>query len=172
MIESREEDRVAPAGPSRRAFASVFWRRAPRRREESSMRGSLTKTLRAAALCAGLLGCAMPAAADAAPALPLTHAARWITDAHGRVVILHGTNMVYKLAPYYPAAAGFDAKDAAFLHKNGFNAVRVGIIWRALEPEPGVYEDAYLQQIEQTVAALARKRIVSLLDFHQDMYNA
>src|SRR2546423_1419255 len=33
------------------------------------MRGSLTKTLRAAALCAGVLGCAMPAAADAAPAL-------------------------------------------------------------------------------------------------------
>jgi endoglycosylceramidase len=107
----------------------------------------------------------------AAPALPLSHAGRWITDAKGRVVILHGTNMVYKLAPYYPAAAGFDAPDAAFLHKNGFNAVRVGIIWKALEPEAGVYDDAYLQQIEQTVATLALKGIVSLLDFHQDMYN-
>src|SRR5436189_196663 len=135
------------------------------------MRGSLTKTLRAAALCAGLLGCAMPAAAAAAPAAPLTHAGRWITDAHGRVVILHGTNMVYKLAPYYPAAAGFDAKDAAFLRSIDFNAVRVGVIWTAVEPQPGVYDDAYLQQIEQTVALLARKGIVSLLDFHQDMYN-
>src|SRR5436190_619976 len=135
------------------------------------MRGSLTKTLRAAALCAGLLGCAMPAAADAAPALPLTHAARWITDARGRVVVVHGTNMVYKLTPYYPAAAGFDAQDAAFLRSNGFNAVRVGVIWTAVEPQPGVYDDSYLEQIEQTVAALARKRIVSLLDFHQDMYN-
>ena len=134
------------------------------------MRGSLTNTLRAAALCAGVLGCAMPAAADAAPALPLTHAGRWITDAHGRAVILHGTNMVYKLAPYYPAAAGFDAKDAAFLRSIGFNAVRVGVIWTAVEPQPGVYDDAYLQQIEQTVALLARKGIVSLLDFHQDMY--
>ena len=135
------------------------------------MRGSLTKTLRAAALCAGLLGCAMPAAAAAAPAPPLTHAGRWITDAHGRVVILHGTNMVYKFAPYYPAAAGFDAKDAAFLRSIDFNAVRVGVIWTAVEPQPGVYDDAYLQQIEQTVALLARKGIVSLLDFHQDMYN-
>src|SRR5436309_11825324 len=115
------------------------------------MRGSLTKTLRAAALCAGLLGCAMPAAADAAPALPLSHAGRWITDAHGRVVILHGTNMVYKLAPYYPAATGFEGKDAAFLRANGFNAVRVGLIWKALEPQPGVYDDAYLEHIEATV---------------------
>jgi len=73
--------------------------------------------------------------------------------------------------PYYPGAAGFDAKDAAFLRKNGFNAVRVGVIWSAVEPQPGIYDDAYLAHIEETVALLARKRIVSLLDFHQDMYN-
>jgi endoglycosylceramidase len=135
------------------------------------MRGRLTETLRAVALCAALAGCAIPATADAAPALPLGHAGRWITDARGRVVVLHGTNMVYKLAPYYPAAAGFDAQDAAFLRTLGFNAVRVGVIWTAVEPQPGVYDDVYLEQIEQTVATLARKRIVSLLDFHQDMYN-
>jgi endoglycosylceramidase len=122
-------------------------------------------------LCAALVGCAIPPSSPAAPALPLGHAGRWITDARGRVVILHGTNMVYKLPPYYPAAAGFDAKAAAFLRSNAFNAVRVGVIWKALEPQPGVYADAYLEQIEQTVALLAQKGIVSLLDFHQDMYN-
>src|SRR4029077_18734655 len=105
------------------------------------------------------------------PALPLAHAGRWITDARGRVEILHGTNMVYKLAPYYPAAAGFDASDAAFLPSVGFNAVRVGLIWKAVEPRPGVYDDAYLKQIERTVKTLAKLGIVSLLDFHQDMYN-
>jgi endoglycosylceramidase len=61
----------------------------------------------------------------------LGHAGRWITDASGRVIILHRTNMVYKLAPYYPAAAGFDADDAAFLRSIGFNAVRVGVLWQA-----------------------------------------
>jgi endoglycosylceramidase len=79
--------------------------------------------------------------------------------------------MVYKLAPYYPAAVGFGDNDAAFLARVGFNAVRVGVIWKALEPMPGVYDDSYLTRIADTVATLARHGIVSLLDFHQDMYN-
>ncbi len=113
-------------------------------------------------LCAG---------ATAAPRLPLGHAGRWITGAGGRVVIVHGINMVYKVAPYYPAAAGFGDDDAAFLARNGFNAVRVGVIWKAVEPEPGIYDNAYLNHIAATVKTLARHGIVSLLDFHQDMYN-
>ena len=103
--------------------------------------------------------------------LPLGHAGRWVTDATGRVVIVHGINMVYKLPPYYPAAAGFGNDDAAFLQSVGFNAVRVGVIWKAVEPEPGVYDDGYLNRIAQTVATLARHGIVSLLDFHQDLLN-
>jgi hypothetical protein len=43
------------------------------------------------------------------------HAGRWITDAAGRVIVVQGLNMVYKVRPYYPAAAGFGADDAAFL---------------------------------------------------------
>src|SRR5947209_2180237 len=131
----------------------------------------VARMLRAAALCAGVACCTVAvSAAEASPA-PLGHSGRWITDARGRVVILHGTNMVYKLAPYYPAAAGFGEDDARFLRSIGFNTVRVGIIWKAIEPQPGVYDDAYLQQIEQTVAMLAKRGIVSLLDFHQDLYN-
>jgi endoglycosylceramidase len=109
--------------------------------------------------------------ASAAPALPLGHAGRWITDARGRVVIVHGTNMVYKLPPYDPAAVGFGNDDAAFLARIGFNAVRVGVIWKAVEPRPGVYDRAYLEQIARTVATLARHGVLSLLDFHQDLYN-
>jgi endoglycosylceramidase len=103
--------------------------------------------------------------------LPLSHAGRWITDAQGHVVVLHGTNMVYKLAPYYPQAIGFGPSDAAFLKRIGFDAVRVGVLWQAVEPQPGVYDDAYLRHIAQTVAMLGRYGIVSLLDFHQDQYN-
>ncbi len=114
---------------------------------------------------------AVPAVAAAAPTLPLSHSGRWITDAHGRVVILHGTNMVYKLPPYYPAAAGFGSDDAAFLRSIGFGAVRVGVIWAAVEPQAGSYDDAYLAQIKRTVDTLGRYGIVSMLDFHQDMLN-
>ncbi len=53
----------------------------------------------------------------------------------------------------------------------GFNAVRVGVIWKAVEPEPGVYDDAYLGHIAATVRTLARHGILSLLDFHQDLFN-
>jgi endoglycosylceramidase len=87
------------------------------------------------------------------------------------VVVLHGINMVDKLAPYTPAATGFGADDATFLSGIGFNVVRVGVIWKALEPQPGVYDDAYLADIASTVATLARHGVVSLLDFHQDLLN-
>jgi endoglycosylceramidase len=112
----------------------------------------------------------VPAAA-AAPVLPLGHKGRWLTDATGRVVNLHGINMVYKRPPYAPDATGFGDDDAAFLASQGFNAVRVGVIYKAVEPAPGVYDDAYLDRIRATVDTLAAHGIVALLDFHQDMYN-
>jgi len=113
----------------------------------------------------------LPAAASAAPKLPLSHAGRWITGADGRVAVLHGFNMVSKVAPYAPDATGFGADDAAFLQAHGFDTVRLGVIYKAVEPQPGVYDDAYLARIRRTVDVLAKRGIVSLLDFHQDMYN-
>ncbi|MDX6657446.1 MAG: endoglycosylceramidase, partial [Solirubrobacteraceae bacterium] len=46
--------------------------------------------------------------AEAAVTAPVDHAGRWITDARGRVVVVHGVNMVYKRPPYAPDAIGFD----------------------------------------------------------------
>jgi endoglycosylceramidase len=94
-----------------------------------------------------------------------------VTDAEGRVVILHGVNMVYKRPPYHPAAGGFDAADARFLRDAGLNTVRVGIIYKAVEPSPGRYDDAYLDRIAATVRTLGREGIFAMLDFHQDLYN-
>jgi endoglycosylceramidase len=111
------------------------------------------------------------APAAAAPAGPLGHAGRWITDASGRVFITHGMNMVYKLPPYHPAAVGFGDDDAAFLASEGYNTVRVGIIYKGVEPAPGVYDEAYLDQIAHTVKTLAAHGVFSMLDFHQDLYN-
>jgi endoglycosylceramidase len=110
-------------------------------------------------------------AAPTGPTLPIGHTGRWMTDADGRVVVLHGLNQVYKVPPYEPSADGFGDDDAAFLQANGFNAMRVGVIWAAVEPQPLSYDDNYLASIAQTVATLASHGIVSLLDFHQDLYN-
>ena len=97
-----------------------------------------------AALGATLLtvGPATATTAAPGPTLPLTQAKTWITDAQGRVVILHGLNQVFKMAPYEPSADGFGADDATFLQANGFDAVRVGVIWSAVEPRPGSYDDS------------------------------
>jgi endoglycosylceramidase len=79
--------------------------------------------------------------------------------------------MVSKLAPYEPSATGFGADDAAFLARNGFNVVRLGVIYAGVEPSPGQYNDAYLANIATTVKQLSKRGIYTLLDFHQDQYN-
>ncbi|MEB3020608.1 cellulase family glycosylhydrolase [[Mycobacterium] crassicus] len=110
---------------------------------------------------------------DGAPAVApggFSHVGNWITAGDGRVVILHGFSEVNKSAPFYPAAGGFDDDDAAFLAANGFNVVRVGIIWEAVEPQPGVFDYNYLASINQTVQMLANHGIYSVLDMHQDLY--
>jgi endoglycosylceramidase len=112
-----------------------------------------------------------PAVPGGPPAMPIAHAGTWLTDATGRVVVLHGLNQVYKVPPYEPSADGFDDDDAAFLGANGFNAMRVGVIWAAVEPQPGVYNDTYLASVAQTVQTLAAHGVLSLLDSHQDLYN-
>ena len=142
-----------------------------------------TRALRVAAIAA--LAAIVAVAAAAAPGLgaprkpkprrpgptaPLSHVGRWITDARGRVVILHGVNMVYKRPPYHPGAVGFDADDAVFLRRHGFNNVRLGTIYGAVEPQPGVYDDAYLDQIGRTQELLAAEGLFTLLDMHQDQY--
>ncbi len=94
-----------------------------------------------------------------------------LVDSDGQVVILHGLNEVYKLAPYEPSATGFSDDDAAFLQENGFNVVRLGVIWSAVEPAPGVYDDSYLASIEQTVQTLHDHGVYAILDMHQDNYS-
>ncbi len=121
------------------------------------------------AIAALVAAVAMAPAATAAPTLPLGGAGRWIVDAEGRVVVTHGQNRVEKRAPYLPSAAGFDEADAAFLAAEGYNSVRLGVIWTAVEPAPGRYDEAYLAAIRGTVETLWRHGIVSILDSHQDM---
>ncbi len=112
----------------------------------------------------------MPRTIDART-LPLGHRGRWITDRHGRVVIMHGVNMVMKLPPYDPGRLGFGEDDADFLASEGFNTVRLGLIYKGLEPNRGRYDDAYLERIARLARMLGRHGIHVLLDFHQDLFN-
>ena len=135
--------------------------------------------LLAAVLAAGVLA-AVPSAAPAAPAVATAATTevprarphgRWLLDPHGRVLVLHGVNMVYKRAPYAPDAEGFGRDDARFLARNGLTTVRLGLVWKAVEPRPGEYDDAYLARLRRTTRILAREGVWTLLDFHQDLFN-
>jgi endoglycosylceramidase len=121
----------------------------------------------------------------------------YMYDSSGRMVILHGVNVVYKHAPYiaYPDPGtpwNFDATDAKKMQQLGFNVVRLGIEWQALEPGSGgpnqpkictpgapgdphefnqAVADAYLAHVKATVDLLARHGIYTLLDMHQDVYD-
>lgn len=94
-----------------------------------------------------------------------------VLDSLGRVLVLHGVNMVAKLDPYAPDELGFGRDDARFLARQGFTTVRLGLIWKAVEPQPGEYDDAYLARIRRTTRVLADHGIRTLLDFHQDLYH-
>ena len=86
------------------------------------------------------------------------------------------------------------ANEAQRIAQLGFNVVRLGVVWKGLEPGtdpindaaictpgaprasgPGQFDgntfDTYINRLEATVALLARYGIPSLIDMHQDVYN-
>lgn len=137
---------------------------------------SLRRALPALALI-GLLfgGVTAPATATPEPTDLIGRAStagRWLVDPQGRVIVVHGENVVSKTAPFTPQSYGFDAEDAQFLQDNQFDGVRLGIVWEAVEPQPGVYDDRYLDAVASTVTMLAAHHIRTLVEFHQDRWGS
>lgn len=91
-------------------------------------------------------------------------------DNLGRQVILNGINVISKSKDQ-----GYlvDADSTLYvkLRDWGFNSIRFGIIWDGIEPEPGVYNEAYLQGIDQHIQWAADNNIFVVLDMHQDLYS-
>ena len=92
-------------------------------------------------------------------------------DGQGRTVILHGLNEMNKQPPYTPSAIGFDERNIQFIADHGFNVVRLGVFWAGIQPTPGSYDTAYLNNIKQTITLLAKHNIYTFVDFHQDSYS-
>lgn len=87
-------------------------------------------------------------------------------------MILHGVNIVPKTAPYIPLNNTFDPvfslTDAEIqgLSEWGFNVVRLGIMWQAVETAPGVYNDTYLTEMNELINKMGAQGIYSLVDGH------
>jgi endoglycosylceramidase len=90
-------------------------------------------------------------------------------DSNGRQVIFNGINYVNK-----DPKINYIPKDSAATFtrfKNmGFNCIRLGVIWDGVEPEPGKYDEKYLDKIEEQVKWATQNGIYVMLDMHQDLY--
>lgn len=99
-----------------------------------------------------------------------------IVDAEGREVMLSGANINSlgeywqfdpDMAPVFP----FGEEDADRMASIGWNAVRLLITWSRVEPSPGEYDEAYLDEVETAVRLLESREIYTIIDLHQDAWD-
>lgn len=98
-----------------------------------------------------------------------TEGMRFINE-DGAEVILNGINLVCK-SKEKGYVEPCDESLFKWFHDQGYNIVRMGLIWDGVEPEPGVYDDVYLSKIKQQIKWAERNGIYIFLDMHQDLYS-
>ena len=97
---------------------------------------------------------------------------RQFVDEVGRTIIFHGVNVVYKVAPYIPSQDIFNpeeslsSEDIQNLKDWGMNFVRLGVMWEAVERQPGVYDMNYLAKVNDLITKLGEAGIYTLVDAH------
>ena len=129
-------------------------------------------------LAVALIALALPPAAPARARLStLRVEAPHIVDRQGRIVILHGVNVVYKRPPYHPDARddapfakSFNLADMRMLRSWGFNTIRYGLTWKGLEPERGTFDERYIDEVVRQIRVAERAGLYVLVDMHQDYY--
>ncbi|NKI26990.1 glycoside hydrolase family 5 protein [Arenibacter sp. 6A1] len=100
----------------------------------------------------------------------ITVAENRFVDDLGRQVILSGINVVSKNKKENYLFRG-GPEFYRDLKKWGFNSIRFIMIWDGLEPEPGVYNEAYLQEIDKRIQWAGDNGLFVILDMHQDLFS-
>lgn len=130
-------------------------------------------SLALASTCVGLVACGpSPSAPGPSAGEPSGFHVEggFLRDPLGRALVLRGMNVssVHKAPPY------FDFHDTADYERMrdewGQNVVRFLVEWMALEPEEGVIDEAYLDELEVRVTRATDAGLFVVLDMHQDVY--
>ncbi|MCC6144190.1 MAG: cellulase family glycosylhydrolase [Candidatus Hydrogenedentes bacterium] len=112
--------------------------------------------------------CAAAVAAAQAPKAVQVSEAR-LVDASGATLQIYGVNVGEK-SPAKGWRPWQGPEDLARLRDWGHNCIRLLIFWAAVEPEPGVYDDAYLEEVAAFAKLAERQGLFVILDMHQDLW--
>jgi endoglycosylceramidase len=88
----------------------------------------------------------------------------------GRRAVVRGANLAgaHKHAPYFGFHEPTDYQRLRDVW--GMNAIRFLIVWAAIEPEKGVYDEAYLDGIAERMGWARDAGLRVVIDMHQDVY--
>lgn len=99
-----------------------------------------------------------------------------LVDDLGRERIFHGINFVYKgnydeMTQKMNYIPNWSYEQFLWCKENGFNLIRLGLIWDGVEHEKGVYDTYYLNWIGQVLDWCEACGVYAYLDMHQDLYS-
>lgn len=116
-----------------------------------------------------------PAAATDPPAGMLRAQDDRIVDGNGNQVLLRGVNVnqlvdFYRPDPAVEATRPLTDEDFAGMAEQGFDVVRLGLSWSALEPTRGELDEEYVARIVEAVDSAEEHGLYVVLDMHQDSW--
>ncbi len=96
-------------------------------------------------------------------------------DSEGRQRIFNGMNLCDK--GYHKEGekrkiyeVPYNEELISSLSEKGFNLIRLGLTWDAVEPQPNQYDEEYLDKIQKVADLCEKHGIYFYLDMHQDLY--
>ena len=91
-------------------------------------------------------------------------------DSEGNQLIFHGINYVNKGAKIDTINFS-NPENFKLMKKWGFNCIRLGVTWAGVEPQPGVYDEVFLKDLDSQIKFAKDNGMFVFIDMHQDLFS-